>query len=124
MTSDTPILTNQVEYHPFKEQADLLEFCIENEVMLTAYSPLAEGRIIRNDRLKAIGARYGKTEVQVALRWLLQQEQVTAIPKTSNPAHIQAYFNVFNFELADEEMMQIFDLQGGLLTRLQTALGL
>jgi 2,5-diketo-D-gluconate reductase B len=122
--SDTPILTNQVEYHPFKEQADLLEFCIENEVMLTAYSPLAEGRVMGNDRLKRIGARYGKTEAQVALRWLLQQEQVSAIPKASSPAHIQANFNVFDFELTDEEMTQIFDLQGGLLTRLQTALGL
>ena len=92
--------------------------------MLTAYSPLAEGRVIGNDRLKEIGARYGKTEAQVALRWLLQQEQVSAIPKASSPVHIQANFNVFDFELTDEEMTQIFDLQGGLLTKLRTALGL
>ena len=122
--SDTPILTNQVEYHPFRNQTDVLKFCIENDVMLTAYSPLAEGRVVGNDLLEKIGDRYGKTEAQVALRWLLQQELVSAIPKASSPAHIQENFDVFDFELTDEEMAKIFDLQGGLLTKLRTALGL
>lgn len=121
--STTPILTNQVEYHPFKEQSDMLEFCIENDIMLTAYSPLAKGRVIGNEVLETIGDRYDKTEPQVALRWLLQQELVSAIPKASSPAHIQANIDVFAFELTDEEMTQIFELQGGLLTTLRTVLG-
>lgn len=58
--SETPILTNQVEYHPLKSQSDLLEFYIENDVMLTAYSPVARGRIIGHETLREIGARYGK----------------------------------------------------------------
>lgn len=122
--SATPILTNQVEYHPFRNQTDVLKFCIENDVMLTAYSPLAEGRVVGNDLLEKIGDRYGKTEAQVALRWLLQQELVSVIPKASSPEHIQENFDVFDFELTDEEMAEIFDLQGGLLTKLRTALGL
>jgi 2,5-diketo-D-gluconate reductase B len=123
-TSDTPILTNQVEYHPFEDQSDVLEFCIENDVILTAYSPLAEGRVVGNDLLEETGNRYGKTGAQVALRWLLQQELVSAIPKASSPGHIQENAGVFDFDLTNEEMAQIFDLQGGLLTRLRTVLGL
>lgn len=122
--SATPILTNQVEYHPFTAQTDVLEFCIENDVMLTAYSPLAEGRVVGNDRLEDIGDRYGKTAAQVALRWLLQQAVVSAIPKASSSTHIRENYDVFDFDLTHEEMEQIFDLQGGLLTRLRTALGL
>ncbi|MFB6189567.1 MAG: aldo/keto reductase [Halapricum sp.] len=122
--SATPILTNQVEYHPFEDQADVLEFCIENDVMLTAYSPLAEGQVVGNDLLEGIGDRYGKTGAQVALRWLLQQDPVSAIPKASRPAHIRENVDVFDFELTDEEMTRIFDLQGGLLARLRRALGL
>lgn len=122
--SETPILTNQVEYHPFKKQTDVLEFCIKNDIMLTAYSPLAEGRVVGHDRLEEIGDRYGKSEAQVTLRWLLQQNSVSAIPKASTPTHIQENFDVFDFELTDQEMTQIFDLQGGLPTRLQTELGL
>jgi diketogulonate reductase-like aldo/keto reductase len=122
--SDTPILTNQVEYHPFKSRSELLEFCIENGVMLTAYSPLGKGRVVGNETLEAIGARYEKTAAQVALRWLVQQEMVAAIPKASSPAHIEANVDVFDFELSDEEMEQIFDLQGGLVSRLRSRLGL
>ncbi|MFB6074650.1 MAG: aldo/keto reductase [Haloarculaceae archaeon] len=122
--SDAPIITNQVEYHPFKDQADVLEFCIEHDVVLTAYTPLADGRVIGDDRLEAIGERYGKTAPQVALRWLLQQEQVAAIPKASSPEHIRENFDVFDFELTDEEMARLFDLQGGLLAGLRSALGL
>jgi diketogulonate reductase-like aldo/keto reductase len=122
--SDTPILTNQVEYHPFTDQATLLEFCIEHDVMLTAYSPLAEGQVVGNALLEAIGDRYGKTGPQVALRWLLQRELVSAIPKASSPAHMQENADVFDFELTDEEMAQMLDLQDGALTRLRTVLGL
>jgi diketogulonate reductase-like aldo/keto reductase len=122
--SDTPILTNQVEYHPFKSQSDLLEFCIENGVILTAYSPLGKGRVTGNETLGAIGARYEKTAAQVALRWLVQQKMVAAIPKASSPAHIEENVDVFDFELGGEEMEQIFDLQGGLVSRLRSHLGL
>ena len=122
--SNTPILTNQVEYHPFKSQSEILEFCIENDIVLTAYSPLDRGRVFGNEVLEELGTKYGKTAAQVALRWLIQQEMVAAIPKASDPAHIEANFDVFDFELEDEEMERIFDVQGGLLSRLRTLLGL
>ncbi|MEF8812491.1 MAG: aldo/keto reductase [Halovenus sp.] len=82
--SDVPIITDQVEYHPFTSQAELVEFCIENEVMVTAYSPLGKGNVVDDGTLAAIGEQYGKSAPQVALRWLVQQEMVAAIPKTSS----------------------------------------
>jgi diketogulonate reductase-like aldo/keto reductase len=122
--SETPILTNQVEYHPFRSQADLLEFCIDEDVLLTAYSPVAKGRVVGDETLRAIGDRHGKTEAQVALRWLLQQENVAAIPKAAGPAHQRENLAVFDFELTDAEMARIFDLQGGLVSRLRRRLGI
>ena len=122
--SRTPILTNQVEYHPFESQSEILEFCIENGIVLTAYSPLGQERVIGNEVLEGIAKQYGKTAAQVVLRWLIQQEMVAAIPKASNRAHIEENFNIFDFELGDEEMERIFDMQGGLLSRLRSLLGL
>ena len=122
--SETPILTNQVEYHPFTSKGDLLEFCIDHGIMLTAYTPVARGRVVGNETLEEIGERYGKTAAQVALRWLVQQELVSAIPKASTPEHIRENIDVFDFELTAEEMERIFDLQGGLVTRLRSLLGL
>ena len=122
--SETPILTNQVEYHPFTSKSDLLEFCLDHGIMLTAYSPVARGRVLKDETLQTIGERYEKTPAQVALRWLIQQELVAAIPKASGPEHIAENIDIFDFELTVEEMEQIFDLQGGLVSRLRSQLGL
>ncbi|UVE49210.1 aldo/keto reductase [Haloferax larsenii] len=122
--SETPILTNQVEYHPFKSQGSLLEFCIENDVLLTAYSPLNLGSGLSDEMLQEIGTRHGKTPAQVALRWLVQQEYVAAIPKASQERHLAENIDIFDFELSEAEMEQVFELQGGLLTRLRSLLQL
>jgi diketogulonate reductase-like aldo/keto reductase len=122
--SQTPIVTNQVEYHPYNEQTDLLTFCIDNDVLLTAYSPLTKGKVEDDETLTEIGDRYDKTPAQVALRWLLQQDRVAAIPKASSRDHMVENFEVFDFELSGQEMEAVFDLQGGLLDRLRMSLGL
>ena len=122
--SETPILTDQVQYHPYQDRGDLLEFCIENDVLLTAYSPLAKGRIAADDTLREIGTRYDKTAAQVALRWLVQQDHVAAIPKASSEAHLRDNLAIFDFELSNDEMERVFDLHGGLVERLRSALGL
>ena len=102
--ADAPILADQVQYHPFWEQTTLLDYCAINDVMLTAYSPLAHGGATADDVLRDVGARYGKTPAQVALRWLVQQDKVSAIPKSTSPEHLEANLQVFDFELTDEEM--------------------
>jgi diketogulonate reductase-like aldo/keto reductase len=109
--SDKPLLTNQVEYHPFLNQRQVLQKCRENNMMLTAYSPLARGDVIGNSTLKEIGERHGKSEAQVALRWLIQQENVAAIPKASSKQHQEANFNIFDFELTRDEVEEINSLR-------------
>lgn len=111
--SETPIITNQVEYNPFHRQDDLLEFCVENDVILTAYTPLANGRAPDDETLSEIGERYGKTGAQVALRWLIQQPNVVAIPKASDPVHRKENLDIFDFELTEAEMERIFGLKTG-----------
>lgn len=108
--SSIPLFTNQVEYHPFLDQSGVLEKCREHDMMLTAYSPLARGDVIGNDTLEEIGDRYGKTAAQVALRWLVQQEGVAAIPKAGSPEHREQNFDIFDFELAADEMEEISSL--------------
>ena len=121
--SETPVVTNQVEYHPYEDRTDLLAFCRERDVVLTAYSPLAEGRVARDETLAAIGSRYGKSAAQVALRWLVQQPRVVAIPKAGSEAHLRENLDVFDFSLTDEEMGRIADRRRGSFDRFRSLFG-
>lgn len=105
-----PILTNQVKYHPFYPQDDLLKYCQEKQILLTAYTPLDKGRVQGDDTLKSIGEKYGKTAAQVTLRWLVQQPMVITIPKASSRLHQQENLEVFDFQLTDQEMERIWKL--------------
>jgi diketogulonate reductase-like aldo/keto reductase len=77
-----PLVCDQVEYHPYLDQAKVLAACRHHDMALVAYSPVAKGRIKNDETLARIGAAYGKTAAQVCLRWLVQQN-VAAIPRTS-----------------------------------------
>ncbi|MFB6309429.1 MAG: aldo/keto reductase [Haloarculaceae archaeon] len=118
-TADAPIVTDQVQYHPFKDQSDLRAFCVDNDVALTAYSPLARGGVLGDDALAEIGERYDRTAPQVALRWLVQQEGVLAIPKATGYNHLSENLAVFDFALSEEEMDRIHDRQPGLGRRVR-----
>ena len=109
-TCREPLLTNQVEYHPFLSQKPLLPILKECGMALTAYSPLAQGAVFKDATLRRIGERHGKTPGQVALRWLLQQDDVLAIPKATGRDHIESNFRIWDFRLDDEEMASIHGL--------------
>jgi 2,5-diketo-D-gluconate reductase B len=102
-----PVFCNQVEYHPFLGQDRLLELARANDVLITAYSPLAHGRVPDDATLNRIGDAHGKTAGQVALRWLLDQDHVSPIPKASSHERRVENFEVFDFELSDEERAEI-----------------
>lgn len=97
------VFCNQVEYHPLLGQDELLAMAREHDVLLTAYSPLAQGEAIGYPDLEEIAKKHGKSSEQVALRWLLEQDHVAAIPRSSNPEHIASNFDVFDFELDGED---------------------
>ncbi|NIQ06350.1 MAG: aldo/keto reductase [Candidatus Korarchaeota archaeon] len=111
--SKASILCNQVEYHPFLSQEKILTYCQMHSLLLTAYSPLARGKVGANETLKKLGKKYGKTPFQVTLRWHIQQENVMAIPRSSSPRHQEENIDVFDFSLSSEDMQTISNLERG-----------
>jgi 2,5-diketo-D-gluconate reductase B len=120
--ADAPLVTDQVLYNPYKDQSSAHDYCVDSGLALTAYSPLGRGDAITDDALAAMGERYEKSAAQVALRWLVQQENVVAIPKSTNEAHLAANLAIFDFELTDAEMDRIDGLRGGLKRRIANRL--
>jgi len=105
-----PLCALQAEYHPYLDQSKLLAACRRHQLIFTAYCPLARGRMFDDPTLGEIARRRGRTIAQVALRWLLQQ-QVAAIPRSSNPQRIAENIDVFDFVLTEHEMKQIAALK-------------
>jgi 2,5-diketo-D-gluconate reductase B len=101
------IFCNQVQYHPYRHQDALVEQAQEMDYLLTAYTPLSRGGVGRDTTLREIGDAHGKTATQVALRWLVQQDKVCAIPKATSEEHLRENLDVFDFELSTEEMDRI-----------------
>ena len=108
-----PLLCDQVEYHPYLGQPQILELARERDLMVTAYSPLAEGDILRDAVIGEIAGAHGRTPAQVVLRWLLDQPNVAAIPKAASREHRAANLDVFDFELTDEQRGRIAGLERG-----------
>ena len=104
------IFCNQVEYHALLGQFDLLDYAAENDMMLTAYSPLGQGKLLEVPLLNQLGEKYGKTSSQIALRWLIEQEQVVVIPKASSREHLEQNIDIYDFELEDEDFYAIDEL--------------
>ena len=112
--SQAPIAINQVEFHPYLNQDALYRFCRERGVRMTAYAPIAQAKVLDEPVLREIGARHGKSPIQVALRWLVQKG-MSAVPKATSEAHLAANLDLFDFELAAEEVRGI----EGIATRLR-----
>nr|WP_176023815.1 aldo/keto reductase [Brucella pseudintermedia] len=107
--SRAPIVTNQIEVHPYLDQSTIAQAAKAAGVAITAYYGMADGAVPRDAVLQAIGAKYGKTAAQVGLRWLIEQGFV-ALSKTAKPERVAENFNVFDFELTAEDMAAIAKL--------------
>ena len=104
--SEIPVSVNQIEYHPYQNRQALLEFCMKNNVAVTAYSPLARGRVLNDPILRQIAERHRKTVAQVSLRWLVQKGAIV-IPKAESLKHLKENMDVFDWKLSEEEIKQI-----------------
>jgi 2,5-diketo-D-gluconate reductase B len=102
-----PVANNQVEYHPYLGQPELHEGIDGHDAFLTAYSPLAHGRVGDDETLRSIGDVHGKSPGQVALRWLLDQPRVAVVPKASSPQRRAENLDVFDFEPSEAERVRI-----------------
>jgi len=101
-----PLVTNQIEVHPFLDQQKVLAACRRHGLAVTAYCPLARGKVPGDATLEGIGKAHGRSPSQVALRFLVQQG-IIPIPRTANPDHLAANLAVFDFSLSDAEMAAI-----------------
>ncbi len=107
--SPARLVTNQVEYHPYLKLSSLKATARELGSSITAWSPLAQGKVADDPTLREIAAAHGKTPGQVTLRWLIQQD-VVAIPRTAKESRAAENFDIFDFELSAEEMDRIHAL--------------
>ena len=107
--SQAPLITNQVEYHPYLSQKTLIETARELGSSITAWSPLAQGKIADDAVIGDIAKVHGKTNGQVTLRWIIQQS-VIAIPRTAKESRAAENFDIFDFELSADEMARIHAL--------------
>ena len=103
------LVTNQVEYHPYLSLKTLLATAADLGSSITAWSPLAQGQIADDPVIGEIARAHGKTNGQVTLRWLVQQG-VIAIPRTVKPERAAENFDIWDFELSDEQMARIHAL--------------
>ena len=104
---DPQLATNQVEYHPFLGQDRLLDAVRQREMALTAYSPLAQGDVLRDDTIRGIADAHDAGPAQIALAWLLGQDRVVAIPKASSAAHRASNLAAAEITLTKEERAQL-----------------
>lgn len=104
--SEAPICVNQVEFHPWLYKKELLEFCKENDVILTASAPLARTRVLEDELIQKLAKEYEKSPAQIVLRWEIQKGVVT-IPKTSSDEHLRSNFQLFDWELDSEDVKKI-----------------
>ena len=99
-------MVNQIECHPRLTQYDLREYCAEQGIAITSWSPLARGRILEEPTLQRISGKYGKSTAQTIIRWHLQHDLIV-IPKSENPSRIAENMDVYDFELSFEDMKNI-----------------
>lgn len=103
------VSVNQVEFHPYLYQKELLEFCQTNKIVLTAYSPLGRKKTLNDNAIKEIAKANSKTEAQVCLKWLLQKN-IAVIPKASSEEHLKENMQLFDWKLSKEDEKRIDEI--------------
>ncbi len=103
---------NQVEFHPYLVQPELLSFCQNHQIQVEAWSPLMQGQIVTEQVVQKLAKKYHKTPAQIALRWNLQHEVVT-IPKSIHANRIAENAQIFDFELSEADMKVLDALDEG-----------
>ena len=111
-----PPAVNQVEFHPFLYQEELLNYCKQNNIAFEAHSPLVHGEHLDNEIIKSLTTKYSKSGTQILLRWSLQHGCIP-LPKSVHQERIQENIKVFDFELSEEDMKVLNGLNQNLHLR-------
>lgn len=110
MKTEVKPMVNQIEFHPGYMQSETVDYCRKNNILIEAWSPLGSGRILDNELLKEMADKYNKSVAQVCIRWCLQNNTLP-LPKSITPARIQENSQVFDFEISEEDMMKINNME-------------
>lgn len=109
METEVKPMVNQIEYHPGQTQDETVSFCRENDILVEAWGPLGQGRMLSDSKLNEIAGKYGKTAAQLCIKWCLQNN-VLPLPKSVNEDRIRQNADVFDFEISGEDMKEINEM--------------
>jgi len=107
--SEVPIAVNQIEFHPYLQRPELVEYCQDNDVVVEAAAPLARTEVLDDPVIEDIAEKHDRTPAQVVLRWAIEKD-VVVLPRSTSEAHIQQNFELFGWELDAEDRRRIDDL--------------
>lgn len=110
MKTEIPPMVNQIEFHPGQMQSETVDYCKKHNMLVEAWSPLGTGRMLSNETLKEIAAKYNKSVAQLCIRWCLQNE-VLPLPKSVTLSRIQENSEIFNFVISNEDMSLINSME-------------
>lgn len=105
--SKAPLVANQVEYHPYLDQNAVLTACRAAGMAMTAYSPIAQGKVFDDEVITDIAKKHDVSPAQIVLRWLIDQDSVVAIPRSSSDDHIKSNFAIADIKLSEEDTGRI-----------------
>lgn len=110
MKTEIPPMVNQIEFHPGQMQNETVDYCKKHNMLVEAWSPLGTGRMLSNETLKEIAAKYNKSVAQLCIRWCLQNE-VLPLPKSVTPSRIQENSEIFDFVISNEDMSLVNSME-------------
>jgi diketogulonate reductase-like aldo/keto reductase len=106
-----PLVANQIEYHTYIRQDKVIAACRKHSMLVTCHAPLARGEMLKNPMIQKIARAHAKTAAQVALKWLIQQPDVSVVPRGLEFSEIEENIDIFDFELSQDDMKQISALR-------------
>lgn len=112
MKTEVKPMVNQIRFHPGMMQKEVVEYCRDHGIQVEAWSPLGQGEVLKDSVIVSLAEKYDKTAAQICLRWELQHG-VLPLPKSVTPARIASNLQVFDFVLAEEDMLKIDAMDKG-----------
>ncbi|NHN59048.1 aldo/keto reductase [Halorussus rarus] len=107
--SDVPIAVNQIEFHPWFQRPDLVDYCRETDVVVEAAAPLARTEVLGDDTVQELAEQYDRTPAQIVLKWAVEQG-IVVIPKSSSPDHVRENIDLFGWDLDEDDRRRLDDL--------------
>ncbi|WP_276270673.1 aldo/keto reductase [Haloarcula litorea] len=107
--SDVPIAVNQIEYHPWNTQDEVVDYCRETDTVVEAAAPLGRTEVFEDETVRAVADEYARSPAQIVLKWAVENG-VVPLPKSTSPEHVRANCDLFGWELAAEDRRRIDDI--------------